>query len=138
MKIIISVLLILSSCSFKKPQSGDQPLKGHEKLYSEPEKPELLKLEKDERRIVIASTNDIHGSYDQKTISFRDEHQKNPQIVTIGGKKVISNYYEILRKTFGEILLVDSGDILSNSSQLKKVRNFYHKENYDAITLGLR
>lgn len=126
MKILLCVLLFVSaSCSFKK---NNQTLKGHEELYSEPEKPSLEELSEDETRVIIAATNDLHGNYSPKL----------EESILIGGESVISSYFSILRDAYKNVVLVDSGDIFSTASDSKPVELFYESNNYDAVTVGLR
>lgn len=125
MKFILIVLLFIGGCSFKK---NNQTLKGHEELYSEPDEPALLDLTKEETRIVIASTNDLHGNYSPKT----------EESIQIGGGSVISSYFSILRNTFKNVVLLDAGDIFSNATDSKSVELFYETNQYDAVTVGLR
>jgi 2',3'-cyclic-nucleotide 2'-phosphodiesterase (5'-nucleotidase family) len=134
MKIFL-LFLILVGCSFKK---SNQNLKGHEQLYSKPEMPELMKLEQTEKRIVIASTNDIHGNYSSSKISFTDNHHNQTQEIHIGGQEVIKTYFQILRDTYKNVVLVDSGDIFSSADKVNDVVNFYNSNKYDALTVGLR
>lgn len=136
MKILLCLLLILNACSFKS-KTDNQKLKGHEELYSEPEA-KVEKLDKEERRIVIAATNDLQGNYNPPAISFTDSSNKGEQAIQIGGEEVISQYFQILRDTYKDIVLVDSGNIFASSGALDSVRNFYRKNKYDAVTVGLR
>ena len=135
MKFLLLFCLFLSSCSFKKT---NQTLKGHEELYSEPEKPSLVRLSKNERRIVIASTNDIQGNFTPKRIEFFDKHTNGNQDILVGGTNTVGEYFKILRDIYGDILLVDSGNIFSSAQETQEVLNFYKKYNYDALTVGLR
>lgn len=136
MKYLLCFTLILAaSCSYKK---SNQTLKGHEELYSRPETPKLTELSPDEKRIVIASTNDIHGNYSPSKHTFKDDHNKDEQAVVIGGESVMSTYFQILRNVYKNVVLVDSGDIFSSASAWKDVEAFYRKNNYDAVTVGLR
>lgn len=138
MKILLSALLVVASCSFKKSQLQNQTLKGHEELYSEPDKPKLAKLDEFEKRIVIAATNDVHGNYQAQALTFIDDHQKQEQTVKVGGIDVVQNYFKILRDTYENVVLVDSGDIFSRASSSNTVRDFYSTLKYDAVTVGLR
>ncbi|MCM2350584.1 MAG: hypothetical protein NDI69_11245 [Bacteriovoracaceae bacterium] len=113
-------------------------MKGHDKLYAEPDAPTLIELEPHEKRLVIASTNDVHGNYRPELVSFKDEHQKDSQYTRIGGVDVINNYFKILRQTYSNVVLVDSGDIFSNAGQISMTREFYSFLKYDALTVGLR
>jgi hypothetical protein len=135
MKCILVILFIFSSCSFKKT---NQTLKGHEELYSEPDAPSLTKLSKQERRIVIASTNDVHGVLNPTRIEFFDKFTNSKQDILVGGKKTMGEYFKSLRNFYGEVLLVDSGDIFSNSNETQSVLDFYNQNNYSALTVGLR
>jgi hypothetical protein len=135
MKFLLSALLLVGSCSFKK---SNQTLKGHEELYSEPSAPSLTKLSVDEKRIIIASTNDLQGHLRPLSFSFTDIHNKEEQSIRIGGKSIISSYFEILRKTYKNVILVDSGDVFSSAEDLTAVEDFYEHNEYDALTVGLR
>lgn len=138
MKILLSALLVIASCSFKKSQLENQTLKGHQELYSEPEKPKLQSLGADEKRVIIASTNDLHGNYEAESISFEDDKNKKDLKIKIGGQSVIQDHFRILRETYKNVVLVDSGDIFSKANDLDSVQNFYAKNGYDALTVGLR
>lgn len=135
MKFFLSILILLSSCSYKK---NNQTLKGHEELYSEPELPKLSELSNDEKRIVIASTNDLHGNFEAIEHKFSDNHNNKDQSIQIGGENVMSTYFGILRDVYKNVLLVDSGDIFSSASNWKEVEKFYSDNKYDAVTVGLR
>jgi hypothetical protein len=138
MKILLSLMLVLAACSFKKTPLENQTHSGHVELYSIPEAPELLGLEKNEKRIIIASTNDMHANYNPSPISFKDSHNEGSQSIRIGGRDIIANYFKILRDTYKNVVLVDSGNIFSNASEIKATKKFYRDEGYDAITVGLR
>jgi len=139
MKFIFAVLLVgIASCSFKKSQLENQTLKGHEELYSEPSEPKLQGLDEFEKRIVIASTNDIHGNYKSDSYKFKDDHNKGELEISIGQENVIKSYFSILREQFKNIVLVDSGDIFSDADKMSATENFYERSKYDAVTVGLR
>lgn len=135
MKYYLLALILLASCSFKK---NNQTLKGHEELYSEPDTPDLISLNEHEKRIVIASTNDIHGLYSPVSFTFEDQHNKGTQSIVIGGESVMNTYFNILRDVYKNVILVDSGDIFSDGKDWKGVEEFYTKNRYDAVTVGLR
>lgn len=135
MKLILGFLLLLGSCSFKK---DNQKLSGHEELYSRPDEPSLTSLGEFERRLVIASTNDIQGNYLPKTDTFEDKHNKNQQQITIGGIDTMKQYFAALRNTYKNVVLVDSGDIFSLAASYKVTSQFYEELDYDAVTVGLR
>lgn len=135
-KTLLLVFIVLNACSFKKG-TENQPLKGHKELYSEPSVPNLEKLEKFEKRIVIAATNDVHGHYQTHNLVFKDEHDANPQTIRIGGIDTIQNYFKILREAYANVILVDSGDIFSSAHSTNIVNEFYGLLKYDAISLGL-
>ena len=135
MKALLIALILIGSCTFKK---NNQKLQGHEELYSEPETPKIKDLESHEKRIVIAATNDVHGSFSPKVFSFKDQHNEKKQSIQIGGPEVMASYFNILRETFQNVLLVDSGDIFSSAKALDQVVNFYNSNKYDAVTVGLR
>ncbi len=135
MKFLVLLCLIVSSCSFKKT---NQTLKGHEELYSEPDRPSLVRLSQNERRVVIASTNDGHGDFLPKRIEFLDKYTNGKQDILVGGTNTVGEYFKVLREVYGDILLVDSGDIFSSAQDTQRVMKFYKEKNYDAITVGLR
>lgn len=137
-KLLCVVLLLSAACSFKKGQLENQTLKGHDKLYSEPELPKLSDLAPNEKRIVIASTNDMHGQFRPQMITFKDEHQKSLQNTRIGGVDVINSYYKILRENYPNVVMVDSGDILGSAETLNITRDFYSFLQYDGLSIGLR
>lgn len=131
---IISLAVLLGSCSFKGSQHN-QTLKGHDQLYSEPSAPGEVTLDKKVHRIVIAATNDIQGNYREQSLSVQD---KTAQTISVGGIATMSSYFAVLRKHFGEVLLVDSGDLLPAENQsLDETRTFYKALGYDALTFGL-
>lgn len=135
MKIMVGFLLVVTSCSFKK---DNQKLSGHEELYSRPEAPSLSTLNEFEQRIVIASTNDVHGSYLPTVTEFEDKPNKEKQTMTIGGIDTIKQYLEALRDTYKNVVMVDSGDIFSLAASYKVTAQFYEELKYDALTVGLR
>lgn len=138
MKFLFVLLVIIAACSFKKNQLKNQTQNGHTELYSEPHLPKEFNNEQ-LKRVVIASTNDIHGHYEPHQISFSDTHHKGDQTVKVGGVDFISSYFKILREQYGQILLLDSGDIFSKeASEVQFVSDFYSQFGYDAITIGLQ
>lgn len=138
MKLIFAVVLVtLTSCSFKKSQLENQTLKGHEELYSEPSEPKIQGLDEFERRIVIASTNDIHGNDKPEPYKFSDDQNKN-QTIRIGRTDVMESYFNILRGTYKNVVLVDAGDIFKDAEDVQSTEKFYEKLKYDAVTVGLR
>lgn len=131
------LLLLISACSFKKNQLVNQTQSGHEELYSQPNDPKLEKND-DLKRIVIAATNDLQGHYESHDISFKDRHNSGKQNIKVGGVNYISSYFKIMRQQYGQILLVDSGDIFSSKTQeMNFSQDFYSIMEYDAITVGL-
>lgn len=133
-KLFCLVLLFSFACSYKK---GNQIERGHEKLYSEPDIPVINELEPHHKKVVIAATNDIRGNYRSEFVSFTDKHNEGTQGIRIGGVDVVNHYFQILRETYPNLLLVNSGDILSSTEDLKIVRDYYSFLKYDALTLGL-
>lgn len=133
-----ATILFIASCSFKTSQLENQTIKGHQELYSEPSEAKLQELGAYEKRVIIAATNDLHGNYDADTIIFSDKENKKDLKIRIGGKDIIKSHFDILRETYKNVVLVDSGDIFSKASDLQSVKNFYADNNYDAVTVGLR
>lgn len=134
MKKIFLILIFIAACASKKT---NQRSVGHHELYSLPNKPEATELASDEQKIIIASTNDLHGNFDPLTFSFKDLHHKDDQNVKIGGEKVINQYFNILKENYSNVVLVDSGDLFSESMDIERIKHFYESNQYDAITLGL-
>lgn len=134
MKCLLFFLLVLGACSNKKT---NQVQKGHEELYSEPEKVRTESLDADERRLIIAATNDLEGQLSPQLISFTDKHLKGEQVIQLGGEAVMAQYFKILRETYQNVLLVDSGDILTEGNSVE-VKAFYENNSYDAVTFGIR
>ncbi|MBA2405032.1 MAG: hypothetical protein H0V66_09700 [Bdellovibrionales bacterium] len=90
-------------------------------------------------RVVIASTNDVHGHYQAHQLEFKDRHTEGKQNIRVGGIDFISNYFKILRGHYGQVLMLDSGDIFSNKAhEMTFVSDFYSILDYDAITVGLK
>src|SRR5690606_35894893 len=63
---------------------------------------------------------------------------ESPAYIKVGGVDVINNYFKILKETYKNVLLVDSGNVLNDADGLKLVSDFYDLLDYDAITIGLR
>lgn len=135
MKFLIACLVVLGSCSFKKTGLENQTLKGHDELYSKPNAPQLSPLEKNEKRIVVAATNDIQGNYQPIALPVKDNTQG---LIRVGGVDVIANYFKILRDTYKNVVLIDSGNLLKDSQSLQLASLFYETLGYDALTVGLR
>lgn len=135
--IFLLTILMVTSCSYKKSQLENQTQNGHTELYSQPEVPK--KLENDQfKRVVIATTNDVHGHYEPNLISLNDKFNGD-QSIQIGGVDFISSYFKVLREQYGQILLLDSGDIFSDKvSEADFVSDFYSIMGYDAMTVGLK
>lgn len=137
MKFLLISLIILGSCSFKKTGIENQTLKGHDELYSRPNAPKITELEKGQKRIVIAATNDIQGNFRPEALPVQGKSE-SPAYIKVGGVDVINNYFKILKETYKNVLLVDSGNVLNDADGLKLVSDFYDLLDYDAITIGLR
>jgi 2',3'-cyclic-nucleotide 2'-phosphodiesterase (5'-nucleotidase family) len=126
--------LVLSACSFKKNNLENQTQKGHEELYSEPS--DIAEAPKNLKRIVIAATNDMEGAYAPQSLEYSDASGSGS--IQVGGVDFISSYFNILRKKYSNVLLLDSGDIFSSeASQASTVGEFYSALGYDAVTIGL-
>lgn len=134
--LLLCTLLLAASCSFKKSRSDNETQNGHEELYSEPEAPKLRELGENEKRVVIAATNDMQGNYTPDIVSFKDNENDKKQQIAIGGKNIIQAYLSILKDTYKNIVLVDSGNIFSSASRVNKVKDFYSSLGYDAVSLG--
>lgn len=130
-------LLLLGACSFKKSQLENQTQSGHTELYAEPEVSKKVENE-DFKRVIIAGTNDLHGHYEPHLLAFKDRKQPDEQTIKIGGVDYISSYFKILRQQYGQILMLDAGDILSDKVQeMNYISDFYDILDYDAVTVGL-
>lgn len=132
---VLVMLLCFYACSGKK-KDGNQVAEGHEELYALPAP--VAKLDVEFKRIVLAATNDLHGHYSPHTLTFKDKHHSQEQSMQIGGVDYLASYLKILRSQYQNVLLVDSGDIVSSAKEnTKQVAQFYEGLNYDAITFGL-
>ncbi len=132
--ILLGLIVILASCSFKK---NNQTQQGHSELYSEPNSPKSFS-DSSLKRIVIASTNDIEARYSPTQLSFSDKHTPGTQSIKIGGVDIIGSYFNILREEYKNVLLLDSGDLFSGDVlETKFVHDFYSLLKYDALTVGL-
>lgn len=133
----LAILLLIAGCSAKR-KDGNQTQNGHEELYSMPEALEQSKDTKNLKRIVIASTNDLHGHFGPLTVEFKDANSEKKQSMKIGGVDYFASYLSILKENYPHTLLVDSGDIFASSPRkLSAVSRFYKTFDYDAITFGL-
>lgn len=133
MKFILFFFFLTISCSHKK---SNQISEGHEELYSEPQIVQSQALNKFEKKIIIASTNDLKGNFSPLTIPVTDS-QKRKVSIRIGGDKALSSYLRILRDTYKDVLLVDSGNIFSEKGNFQEIKKFYERHNYDAFTIGI-
>jgi hypothetical protein len=131
-----SFLLILMSfsffsCSFKNNPLRNQKSEGHFNLYS---KPQIDSREESpqEIRLVIAATSGLSNNDSTQYFHFEDRHHSGKQEIAIGGLDVIQQYFNILREEYKNILLIDSGNILSPDTP-----SVFDKLKYDAITLGI-
>lgn len=138
MKLFLCALLVLSSCSFKKTDTDNQTLKGHHELYSEPTLISQSELSPTEKRIVLASTNDVKGIFQSQLLTFKDDENPLLQNIRVGGVDVIQNYFKILREHHPNLILVDSGNLFNTAEKTSSVNDFYSFLNYDALTIGLR
>lgn len=138
MKFLLLSFIVLGACSFKKTGLENQTLKGHDELYSKPHAPKLPELEKTEKRIIIAATNDVQGNYQATALPVKDSKDKNQGLIRVGGIDVMANYFKILRDTYKNVVLIDSGNVLKDSQNLQYVSLFYETLGYDAFTVGLR
>jgi hypothetical protein len=129
-------LLILAACSFKKKPLGNQVQNGHQELYSSADLPKLATLTADQKRVVIAATNDTEGFFSPQVVEFKDKHN-GTQSIKMGGADALAAYVNILREHYQNVLLVESGDLLSTRATLKETQQFYESLKYDALTLGL-
>ena len=134
---LLLTLILLASCSYKKSQLENQTQSGHTELYSEPEAPKKMDSEH-YKRVVIAATNDMHGHFEPSLLSIKDRFNGN-QSMQVGGVDFISSYFKVLREQYGQVLLLDSGDIFSDKvSEADFVSDFYSIMGYDAVTVGLQ
>ncbi len=135
--IALTLILLISSCSFKKNDLANQTQNGHEELYSEPDESGENK-ESGMKKLVIAATNDIGGNFGPQAIKIRDTHNKSPLHIEIGGVDFLSSYMKILRSKYGSVVFVDSGDILPpERDEMGLVQEYYSLLKYDAISPGL-
>ncbi len=137
LSLALSLLILVSSCSFKKNELANQTQNGHEELYSEPEESKFA-AEKGTKKIVIAATNDIGGGFGSQALKIKDNHNKDRLHIEVGGVDFLATYLKILREKYSSVILVDSGDILpSDPEDYKFAQDFYYSMKYEAITAGL-
>lgn len=128
---------LLSSCSFKKKELANQVQNGHEELYSRPAAPEVP-AQSETKRILIAATNDIGGMLGSSAVKIRDQHNKDPLHIEIGGVDYLAGYLKILRQKYPAMVLVDSGDFLpGDPDNYRHVQDFFSHFQYEAISPGL-
>jgi 2',3'-cyclic-nucleotide 2'-phosphodiesterase (5'-nucleotidase family) len=139
--LILSLSVVfLNSCSFNRGGVNNEKLKGHWELYSQPDF-EKSSTPSHVKRIIIASTNDIHGNILPHT--ERLTHGKKQIEIKVGGRKITQRYFKILKESYsGKVLLLDAGDSLNNqfdtkSKQLNLVE-FIKGMDYDALSLGAK
>lgn len=133
---LLALLILFVSCSARK--AGNQTPDGHEELYSMPEARDEKKETKNLKRIVVVSTNDLHGQYGPLSIEFKDSTSDKTQTMKLGGVDYLAGYLTILKENYPHSVLVDSGDIFPSSPRkMSAVSRFYEAFNYDAITFGL-
>ncbi|MFW5887453.1 MAG: bifunctional metallophosphatase/5'-nucleotidase [Bacteriovoracia bacterium] len=141
----IFLLTAFSNCSSYKraPDNDLYKRKGHWRLYSQPEwNPKLSqKLDEGVKRIIVASTNDIHGHINPQTeVSVEKESPKVKY--KVGGAAAISTYLNILKSRYpDQVVLVDAGDafqgtIIANKFKGKPLIKFFNYMGYDALTIG--
>lgn len=82
------------------------------------------------KTLLIAATNNFQGKLNAKTTKdFK-----------VGGSKVLKSYFNILQKRYpGELLKIDAGGFLGNSSSLSSLNliKYYQEIGYDAIGMNL-
>jgi 2',3'-cyclic-nucleotide 2'-phosphodiesterase (5'-nucleotidase family) len=120
------ILLLLASCQKEIPRSEfSRPI---------PAKKIDLSLDKDTKRIVIATTNNFNSSVSGVTDSTLSQSP-----MAIGGADFLPSYLEILKKEYkDEVLLVDAGYIVNpkkNSKSNKKTLKLFEILGYDAVLL---
>lgn len=134
---LLITILVLASCSFKKGPLENQTQNGHNELYTLPDAPKKPDTEH-YKRVVIAATNDVHGHYEPHQITMTDR-LNGTQSIQVGGVDFISSYFKVLREQYGQVLLLDSGDLFSDKiSEADFASDFYSIMGYDAITVGLK
>ena len=134
---ILSLILITASCSFKKNDLANQTQNGHEELYSEPQEIDFSE-EKGIKKIVIAATNDIGGNFGTQANKIKDNHNKDPLHIEVGGVDFFYSYLQILREKYKSVVLLDSGDFLpADPEDYRHAQDFYSGLKYNAISPGL-
>ena len=80
--------------------------------------------------IVIMGTNDIHGAYFPKEITYPDLKEKKKKTYKSGGLTYMGKYISILREEWGDrFLWLDAGDQFQGSIESKFSNNLIRKNN---------
>ena len=89
---ILTIVLLLHSCSSSKKMSDNQTSKGHFRLYTYPLK-EVLKPydEKRYQRVVIISSNDFNGNIEKSIFPIPNRFGEKREM-HIGGAAAIKSY----------------------------------------------
>ncbi len=146
-QILIALIFLnsFSNCSSFHPKNDNQLYlrQGHYQLYSYPElDKENLGENSKIHRIVIASTNDLHGNLEPIFETTPETIKEKSMSFPIGGSAMLASYVKVLREKYPqEVLLLDAGDLMqgtliSNNFKGKPVIEVYNKIGYDAITIG--
>ncbi len=127
-KLIFFILIFLSiSCTKKGPN----------RLYSLPDWKE--KTDGHQQRLMVAISNNEEGELRTELAPIPKNIIKpgSPSSVEYGGPSFLSSYVSILRKRFGErLILLDSGRFLKksvNKEDQNAMLKFYNHLNYDGV-----
>lgn len=126
---LLSLFLILNLISCTKT--------GSEQMYSLPHW--QAEVNKPFKRLVVAISNNENGKLRSEHAPIPSQILKpgHPSSIEFGGPNVLSSYIEILRKRFGNsVVLLDSGRFLkdsANSEDQTAMLKFYKHLNYDGI-----
>lgn len=135
---LLSFLIFFAfSCSTAKEVLKNQKIKGHNRLYSFPDK--IIKpmhTEDRYRRLVFVSSNDFNGKNTHTSISIKNRFAEKRQL-SIGGIVGMKAYLNIFRSQFpDELIYIDAGSYLGKKKDHKLTGFYFDYLAPDVIALG--
>jgi 2',3'-cyclic-nucleotide 2'-phosphodiesterase (5'-nucleotidase family) len=125
---------LLFSCSKVSKESAVVPTTLNTKVEFDENYP-------NHKKIIIVSTNAILAQTKTQEESIGVNQVDKHEFIKVGGRSVISSYFNILRMKYPEeTVFIDSGDILKNANSLaekNQIINYFNYLNYDAISMGI-
>lgn len=135
---ILTIVLLLHSCSSSKKMSDNQTSKGHFRLYTYPLK-EVLKPydEKRYQRVVIISSNDFNGNIEKSIFPIPNRFGEKREM-HIGGAAAIKSYLNVLRSMYADqTLYVDAGSLIDPNQSPREELFIHNYLDLDVWGLGM-